>query len=158
VADWLEAHLPGAGPERLALLRHASRTLVKHGDARVLAAWGLNRSFRGEATLALTPARVAIGETLTLTLALQATARRPQKLVVDYAVHHVKADGRLSPKVFKGWTITLAPGEARTLVKRHSLREVTTRRYHPGPHALDVRINGRVVAHAPFVLRPATPA
>ena len=158
VADWLEAHLPGAGPERLALLRHASRTLVKRGDARVLAAWGLDRPFRGQATLALAPGRVAIGEALTLKLALQSTARRPQKLVIDYAVHHVKADGRLSPKVFKGWTLTLAPGEARTLVKRHSMREVTTRRYHPGPHALDVRINGRVVAQAPFVLKAAAPA
>jgi 3-methyladenine DNA glycosylase AlkC len=158
VADWLDRHLPDAGPERLALLRHASRTLIKRGDARVLAAWGLDRPFRGQAALALAPTRVAIGEALTLTLDLQATARRPQKLVIDYAVHHLKADGRLSPKVFKGWTISLAPGGSRTLVKRHSLREVTTRRYHPGPHALDVRINGRVVAHAPFVLKAAARA
>lgn len=35
VADWLTSHLPGAGKERTALLRHASRTLIKSGDARV---------------------------------------------------------------------------------------------------------------------------
>ena len=155
VADWLAEHLPGAGPERRALLRHASRTLIKAGDRRVLAAWGLDAPFRGHATLALAPARLHVGETLTLTLALQSTARQPQTLAIDYAVHHVKADGRLSPKVFKGWTVTLAPGESRTLVKQHSMRAVTTRRYHPGAHAVDVRINGRVAGHAGFRLQAA---
>ena len=158
VAHWLADHLPGASPERRALLRHASRTLIKAGDRRVLAAWGLDRPFRGQALLALQPKRLHVGEVLQLTLMLAATAKVPQKLAIDYAVHHVKADGRLSPKVFKGWTLELSPGESRTLVKRHSLREVTTRRYHPGRHALDVRINGRVVAHAGFTLLAARPA
>ena len=158
VADWLADHLPGASPERRALLRHASRTLIKAGDRRVLAAWGLDRPFRGQALLMLQPKRLHVGEVLQLTLMLASTAKVPQKLAIDYAVHHVKADGRLSPKVFKGWTLELSPGESRTLVKRHSLREVTTRRYHPGRHALDVRINGRVVAHAGFTLLAARPA
>ena len=36
VADWLATHLPGAGAERTALLRHASRGLVKAGDGVVV--------------------------------------------------------------------------------------------------------------------------
>ncbi len=59
---------------------------------------------------------------------------------------------RGGPKVFKGWVIDLAPGEQRTLAKQHSLKQVTTRRYHAGAHALDVRINGQVMAHAGFTL------
>lgn len=157
VADWLAEYLPGASPERSALLRHASRTLIKSGDRRVLAAWGLDRPFQGRARLTLQPKRLHVGEVLTLTLELASTSRGAQKIVVDYAVHHVKADGRLSPKVFKGWTLELGAGESRTLLKRHSMREVTTRRYHPGRHALDVRINGRVVAHAGFTLQAARP-
>ena len=35
------------------------------------------------------------------------------------------------------------------------MREITTRRYHPGRHALDIRINGRVVAEAGFELLPS---
>lgn len=153
VASWLERHLADAPPPRRALLRHASRTLIKRGDARVLEAWGLGRRFAGEAALTLSARRVAVGEAFTLTLSLRSTARRTQQLVVDYAVHHVKAHGSTTAKVFKGWTIELAPGECRELVKRHSMREVTTRRYHAGRHALDVRINGRVVAEANFELR-----
>ncbi|MBI5067799.1 MAG: DNA alkylation repair protein [Deltaproteobacteria bacterium] len=152
VADWLERHLPGAPPARRALLRHASRTLVKRGDRRVLEAWGLGERFAGEAALTLSPRRVAVGGTLSLTLTLRSTAKRAQRLAVDYAVHHVKARGGTSAKVFKGWVTELAPGEKRELERRHSMRQVTTRRYHAGRHALDVRINGRVVAEASFDL------
>ena len=40
VARWVEEHLPDAPSPPRALLRHASRTLIKAGDARVLTAWG----------------------------------------------------------------------------------------------------------------------
>ncbi|MFT3954789.1 MAG: DNA alkylation repair protein [Piscinibacter sp.] len=153
VADWVERHLPAASAERRALLRHASRTLIKQGDARILKAWGLGKRFTGEAALALSPKRVQLGESLTLTLTLRSTAKRMQKLAIDYAVHHVKASGERRLKVFKGWVIELAAGESRTLSKRHSMREVTTRRYHAGRHALDLRINGEVLAEAEFDLR-----
>jgi 3-methyladenine DNA glycosylase AlkC len=152
VAAWLEEHLPEATATRRALLRHASRTLIKKGHGRVLTAWGLGAPLRGTATLQLAPARVKLGGELTLTLDLRTSAKKPQRLAIDYTVHHVKADGSTSPKVFKGWTLELPPGGEATLSKRHSLRPVTTRRYHAGEHALDITINGRVVAQANFHL------
>ena len=152
VVDWLRTHLPGAPAPRRALLRHASRTLVKQGHPGVMKAWGLGSAWRGEAVLTLTPRRVKLGDGITFTLQLRSNSARVQKLAVDYAVHHVKADGSRTPKVFKGWTIELpARGEA-TLVKRHSLRPVTTRRYHPGEHGLVVQVNGRPVAESTFAL------
>ncbi len=153
IADWLATHLPGAPAERTALLRHASRGLVKAGDAAVLAAWGLGAAFRGRVRLALSPTTLAVGDVLALQIDLQSTARTAQRLAIDYAVHHVKAGGHTTPKVFKGWVLELAPGEQRQLIKRHSLKPVTTRRYHPGAHALDLRINGQVLAEAGFDLR-----
>jgi 3-methyladenine DNA glycosylase AlkC len=153
VAHWLETHLPEATPERRALLKHASRTLVKKGDARVLKAWGLGGRYRGEATLAITPRRVAVGGAVALELTLMSTSAKPQALAIDYVVHHVKANGETSPKVFKGWQLTLAPHETRVLAKKHSLKPITTRVYYPGEHRVDVQINGRPVASAVFVLR-----
>ena len=98
------------------------------------------------------PDRLVLGESLLLTLTLESTARRPQSLVVDYVVHHVKASGGSSPKVFKGWRLSLAPGETRTFVKRHAVRPITTRRYHAGRHVVEVQINGRALAQAAFML------
>jgi 3-methyladenine DNA glycosylase AlkC len=157
VAAWLDEHLPGAPAPRRALLRHASRSLVKQGHAPTLQAWGLGLGFEGQAQLRVNPARAVLGAAVQLTLTLRSQAAQSQALVVDYAVHHVKADGRLSPKVFKGWKLTLAPGEAATLLKQHSLKPVTTRRYHPGRHGLTVQINGQTVAEGHFTLQlPAT--
>lgn len=152
VAAWVEQHLPEAGAERRALLRHASRTLIKRGHARTLQAWGHGAALRGDAALALSPRRAAIGAHLTLTVKLHSRSRAAQRLAIDYAWCRRLADGSLSPKVFKGWTIELAPGENRSLVKRHSLKVVTTRRDHPGAHAIELRINGRVAAREAFTL------
>ncbi|MCE3001870.1 MAG: DNA alkylation repair protein [Xanthomonadaceae bacterium] len=153
VADWLERHLPGASRERRALLRHASRTLVKRGNRRVLAAWGLDARLRGTAVLSVAPPRIRLGETLTIELALASSARTPQTLAIDYVVHHVRADGSTSPKVFKGWSLVLGAGEQRVLLRRHPVRPITTRRYYPGVHRIAVQVNGQVVAEADFVLR-----
>ncbi len=152
VAEWLETHLPTASAQRRAMLKHASRTLIKRGDARVLTAWGTGKSFAGDATLSLSPKRVKLGGHVQLQLELRSTSRATQQLVVDYAVHFRKADGRLSPKVFKGWSLELAPHEHRSLVKRHPLKPVTTRRYHAGLQAVEILVNGAAVARAEFSL------
>jgi len=153
VARWLERWLPEAGKDRRALLRHASRTLIKRGDRRVLAAWGLDSAYKGSLTLKVEPARIQLGQTLTLQLGLFSTARRSQALAIDYIVHHVRADGSVSPKVFKGWTLQLAAGERRDLQRQHAVRPIATRRYFSGWHRLEVMINGRVVADSGFELR-----
>jgi 3-methyladenine DNA glycosylase AlkC len=152
VVRWVKDHLKGAPPERVALLKHASRSLVKHGYAPMLALWGVGSAFAGSAKLTVTPRKVAIGDSLTLALQLSSSSGKPQKLLVDYAVHHVKANGERTAKVFKGWALTLGPQAQTALAKKHSMRAVTTRRYYPGRHAVDVQINGQTVATATFDL------
>lgn len=153
IAGWLQRHLPGASAQRQALLKHASRTLIKQGDPAVLRAWGLGAAFAGTAAWSVAPGRVAIGGALTLELTLRSSSAKPQRLVIDYAVHHVKADGSTSPKVFKGWTLELGPREVRVLARQHSFKPVTTRRYYPGEHAAELRINGQPMGSASFQLR-----
>jgi 3-methyladenine DNA glycosylase AlkC len=153
LADWVERHLAGATPQRRALLRHACRTLIKRGDARVLHAWGQGKALRGTATLRISPRRAAVGDSVTLDVVLQAGGRSPQSLLVDYAVHHVKANGSTSPKVFKGWTLELAGGQTLALRKTHSLKPITTRRYYGGMHRIELLVNGRSAAEAVFELK-----
>ncbi len=152
IAQWLKLHLPQASAERRSLLKHASRTLIKAGDARVLKAWGLGTIFVGEATLELAPASVHLGGQVQLSLNLQSISKRDQSLAIDYAIHHVKGDGGTSPKVFKGWVLQLPAGETKELAKTHSMREITTRRYYAGCHKVAVHINGQVVAESSFML------
>lgn len=153
VEAWLHAHLPSASPERAALLRHASRSLVKRGHNGVMRALGVGEPLRGRAELTLSTTRATVGDTIELHVKLRSTTRTPQRLAVDYAVHHVRARGGTSPKVFKGWQLELAPREERELVKRHALRVVTTRSYYPGEHRIELLVNGQPAAEASFELR-----
>jgi 3-methyladenine DNA glycosylase AlkC len=152
VVSWLREHLAGATPERRALLRHASRTLIKHGHPATLQAWGLGKPLRGQASLKVSPSRAKVGGALQLKVVLVSGARATQRLAVDYVLHRVVANGSLAPKVFKGWTLELPADGTRTLLKRHSLREVTTRRLYAGRHEIELQVNGRSVARSAFQL------
>ena len=152
VAGWVRDHLTETTPERRALLRHASRSLIKQGHAPTLAAWGLASGLQGRVGLSLSATSASVGESLGLSVTLQSTSHQPQPLEIDYAVHHVRANGSTSPKVFKGWKLTLAAGETRTLDKRHSLKPVTTRTLYPGLHRMELRVNGVALAEAAFDL------
>jgi 3-methyladenine DNA glycosylase AlkC len=148
VSDWVRRHLPDAPAERRALLSHASRTLIKQGHAGMLALWDVGAAFDGHCKLKIAPARAVVGDSVKLTLSLRSTSKASQALLIDYAVHHVKAHGGTSAKIFKGWKLVLAAGDSRTLAKQHSFKAITTRRYHPGRHVFDIAVNGAVVASA----------
>ena len=147
--------LRGATPERRALVEHALRGAVKRGDQDALALLG----YGSEAAVALedvrfAPPRVAIGERVTMTFALRSRARRPQDLLVDVAVHFVKASGKPSPKVFKLDRVTLPPNGRAALRSSVSLAVHTTRKPHPGTHRVDVLVNGRALPAGSFEVTP----
>ncbi len=143
----------GAPPERQALLRHALRTLVKKADPTALALLGAAPSQHLQVSeLAVTTPTVPFGDAVEFTFTVTSTAPTPTQVVLTYAIHHLKADGRLAPKVFKLSTRTIAPGATLTLTRRHALRPITTRRYYPGAHAVEVFANGASSGTQPFTL------
>jgi hypothetical protein len=98
------------------------------------------------------PQKVKLGERMTVSLHLQSKAKKAQRLVIDYAIHYVKKSGATSAKVFKWKECTLEPGAVLTLAKSQRIVDFTTREHHPGKHAVDVIVNGEVMASAEFVL------
>ena len=143
----------GASPERWWMIRHALRSLVKAGHPQALVLLGF-----GEASVSLVgfqvePTVVGLGEVVTFTFTLRNDAAAAQDLLIDYLVHYVKANGNTSPKVFKLTTRTLAPGETVTIEKKHALRPVTTRVHYPGPHKIEVQVNGQILGGKGFELR-----
>jgi 3-methyladenine DNA glycosylase AlkC len=148
VAKWLDAHLPEAPLSRQRLLRHASRSLIKSGHPGVMQAWGLGQGLVGTARLSASSNRVRIGEKVTLHIELIAPHGHAtdQRLEVDYLVHHIKANGSTSPKAFKGKRVILPSHGSVSWDKSHSFVPVSTRRYFPGEHRIELQVNGQVVA------------
>ena len=96
---------------------------------------------------------VKTGGCLGYRMILRNASKLPLKVMLDYAIHHRKANGSLSPKVFKGRVRELAPGEVWEIAGSHSFKPVTMRVYHPGVHRFEPRINGKAFPGREFVLR-----
>ncbi len=142
----------GGSDERRALVRHGLRTLVKKGDAGALQVLGFTTDPKVKVSFVLTEPELAIGQSQELQLVLKSTARRFQKLVVDYAVHHQRSGGKVSAKVFKWRNVDLAPGAEVRLVKKHAFVPRSVRRLYPGEHQVEVLVGGRVLASSRFEL------
>ena len=150
---WLRK--PSPGRERI--VRHATRTLVKAGHPAVWALLGYTPTPQVQlAHLQVNTPTIQIGEELTFSGTLESTANQSQKiqrLVVDYAIHHVKANGATKPKVFKLKTLTLSPGETIEISKRHVFQTITTRQYYSGTHTVEVLVNGQSLGQCDFQLK-----
>ena len=94
-----------------------------------------------------------MGGQVCLSFEIVSTGDAPQTLMIDYVVHLVRARGQRTPKVFKLTVKTIQPGEALRITKNVSFRPVTTRRYYPGEHAIEAKINGQVYGRVTFTLR-----
>ncbi len=148
--DWMD----GASAERLALLRHACRSLIKKGDPAALAVFNHHPAQIAPVTPRLSKTRARLGDRIEISADIRSTANAAQELSVDYVMHFLKANGRTAPKVFKGLILALKPGERRDIRLTHHLREVTTRRHYPGTQAISLRINGDDTKEILFELDP----
>lgn len=147
--------LAGATKNRRALVEHALRSAVKRGEAGALEllGYGERASVRLEA-VRFEPRRVAIGGRVVMSFALQSRSRERQDLLVDVAVHFLKANGAARPKVFKLKRVALPPRGRLELQTRFSLAVHTTRMPRPGTHPVDVLVNGRPFRAGSFEVVP----
>lgn len=135
------------------LFRHACRTLLKKDYAPALALFGYTKPKVQNLTFSLSHRSIKIGDSLEL--ALSFTSQVKQDLMIDYVVHHQKANGKTAPKVFKWRKQAPLKHDELVLSKKHSFKPVTTRVYYPGIHLIDVKINGETVAQQSFELLEA---
>ncbi|ROR72632.1 DNA alkylation repair protein [Bogoriella caseilytica] len=149
---WLEAPTSTTP----ALVRHGLRTLIKGGHPDALALLGFAPASVDVDGPHLTGSPVPWGGQIQFTATIRNTGTENARLAIDYAVHHRRANGTLSAKVFKLTTGELSPGEEMMIARKHSFRPITTRRYYPGGHAIALHVNGIATAPVPFELLPAT--
>lgn len=152
VADMACNWMRDAGKARAKLVRHACRTLIKQGHKGALAALGFADAAVCLDRLQIRTPVVEYGGALEFDFDLTSTGKESQSLIFDYVIHHRKANGETSPKVFKGKAFTLTAGRSMTIARKHPIRPITTRVYYPGTHALEIQINGTSVGRAEFEL------
>jgi hypothetical protein len=135
------------------IIGHAARTLLKQGHPGALRLLG----YASDTTISISAIRlnqttIRMGDDLVFGFDIQSTAQAPQNLMIDYVIHHVKANGKRVPKVFKLAKKQLLGRATLRLSKKHSFRPINTRVYYPGQHLLAIKINGVIYAQQAFEL------
>lgn len=138
-----KAWMKDAPPGRERLIRHALRSAVKRGESDALEVLGAKKPSGIEVRATALPRRAPLGGKVDVRFEVANRSRQSQKLVVDLAVHFLKASGEARPKVFKVRALTLGPGQTEELGRRVSFEQLTTRRHYPGPHRFEVMVNGQ---------------
>jgi 3-methyladenine DNA glycosylase AlkC len=131
-----------AEPGAAWVVRHGLRTLVKKAHPGALALLGFAPGALSVPAPQLDGGTVRLPGELSFTAEVGNDSDGTVKVAVDYLVHYVKANGALTPKVFKLAVAELAPGETRRFRKSHAFRQMTTRVHYPGRHALQLQVNG----------------
>lgn len=149
--DIAERWLYGGDKNTKQLVSHALRTMRKQGHQRTLSLLGLAQGQGLTVTgLKLAAPRVLVGESLAFDFTLASDA--DGVVAVNYVVHHLRANGGWSGKVFHLGNKRFTAGESIAMGKSHSFRRVTTRRYYPGVHKLEIQAGGSSLATAEFEL------
>lgn len=147
VSEIASTWLRDASRNRQRLVKHACRSLIKSGHPATFAAFGYAPPKLKNVRLTI-PEQVTLGQDMPIQFEFYAT--EDQRLLIDYVMHFMRANGALSPKVFKWTEIEASTGEPKSIVKRHPYKPVTTRKDYAGKQIVSVQVNGCEVARQSF--------
>ena len=138
------------------LVRRGLRTMIKQGHPGALGLLGFISADIEADVPRLSATEIPFGGSVTFSARVTNTGTAPARIAIDYIVHHAKANGTQTGKTFKLTTVTLAAGEHIDIARTHSFRAITTRRYYPGQHAIELQVNGNRSGRSDFTVLPPT--
>lgn len=134
------------------ILRQGCRTLIRKADAEAMELFGYAKAAEGEplttyASIWVHPSVLAIGDSCELQYKLHIRDGASVHLRIEYGIDFVKAKGHISRKLFLLSDKTVPGGTLLTGARKHSWRDLTTRRHYPGNHRIVLLVNGTEVAN-----------
>lgn len=140
VLEIAERWLKKGHPHTQWIVKHGVRTLLKRGDKRALALFGLaDAKGLKVSDLSFTKNSVMIGEHFHFSFDLHVD--RPRTVRIEYGVYFVKSNGSQSRKVFQLSEKDFALGTHSFKRKQH-FKNLTTRKHYAGTHRLVIIVNG----------------
>lgn len=132
--------------------KQALRTLIKKGHPQALLSIGGSTTEPLIKKLKLTTKQIQLGEKLIGSLELHNHTKKILPVIIDIEIGFKKSKGQLSPKVFKGKSLQLNPGETKTLCLVTPIKKVTTRTYYFGKQSWTLLVNGHKQKTFKFIL------
>lgn len=144
----------GASEERNWLVKHAARTLLKQGNTAALKLFGYGNIKNFDTTeITLSDNKVSIGDYLTFQFSIKNNSKQTQKVRLEYFIHFLLANGKLSKKIFKISERDMTVNETLDYKRRQSFKLISTRTYYKGIHKVSMVINGVEMNSVAFELK-----
>lgn len=136
------------------VIKHGCRTLLKQGNKEALELFGFDTDLQEIEVdnFRLSSSNINIGESLKFTFDLHNRSTEDKMIRLEYAIYYMKANGKLSKKVFKISEIIYIQNSFAQIERAHSFKPVTTRKLYPGLHKVALIVNGRELEQIGFIL------
>ncbi|KAA3634782.1 MAG: DNA alkylation repair protein [Calditrichaeota bacterium] len=136
------------------IVKHACRTLLKKGHPDVFGLFGFTKNPKITiGKFAFDKKLIKVGTSAVLSADIISQDKITQKLSIDFAIHYMKKNGKLAPKVFKLSEKSIKSHEQLSLTITHSFKEMTTRKHYPGKHKAELLVNGKSYVMFDFNLK-----
>lgn len=140
-------------PHTTWILKHASRTLLKQGNTKALAFFGIKEnSDLNLVSFNLKKQKIKIGDNLQYSFLIQNTSKKSISIRLEYAIYFKIANDKLSKKVFKISEKEITNSQTLSFEKHHSFKLLSTRKYYSGSHYIAIIINGKEIEKTKFNL------
>jgi 3-methyladenine DNA glycosylase AlkC len=135
------------------ILKHASRTLLKQGNTKVLNYFGIKSSKDLSAdAFSIINKKIRVGENLHFSFKLNNSRNKSLKVRLEYALYFKLSNDKFGKKVFKLRETIIKPKEKVKYEKKHSFKPLSTRTYNSGFHQIGIIVNGIEVERISFQL------
>lgn len=135
------------------IIKHGCRSLLKSGHAEVLAIFGTGSHVKaGIKNFIINKTTLVIGDAFQFNFELQLTEKDHCKLRIEYAVYFQKANGSVSKKIFKVSEGLYQNNTLYSFGRKHSFKDLTTRKHYAGKHAIAIIVNGNEIVRKNFLL------
>ena len=143
----------GQSPVTDWIIKHACRGLLKSGHKEVLHLFGTGSHIKCEVSnFKINKKTLPVGQQFEFSFELLLLDKADTKLRIEYAVYYQKANGTLSKKVFKINEGLYSPGRQYVIARKHSFKDLTTRKHHAGHHYIAIIVNGNEMVKKSFIL------
>ena len=153
VIDFVKNNL-GVSKELDWICKHASRTLLKIGDEKILKLFGLEKVNHINITNFCYDKKVKLGEDLTFSFELNSN-KNIGNIRVEYAIDYLKSNKTHNRKIFM-----ISQNEIKSFskifIKKQNFKNMTTRKHYEGKHFISLLINGEEFVKEEFFVYDAS--
>lgn len=139
----------GISPETDKLIKHGCRTLLKQGEPKILSLFGFKPPKYIELKKFKVTKEIKLGEAIEFEFSLQTEKKKLGLLRIEYIIEFVRQNNKTGKKVFKISEGHYTESE-RNIIKKHSFKPISTRRYYAGQHSVSVVVNGVTLSTKKF--------